>query len=308
MSLDLHVSLSRASGNTRGDEDKSMEATMRWFAITFAFLFPTALHENVPGFDKRILEDLLGEYYDIHECPMHPQDFGIPSRRPRTYRLLVAKQCCTNVLFPFNKVPEFSGPTACADYQIFLIASEEELLEELRWASSRPTSKAQTLVVTRPLDRGAFRCALTETEENNLKDYERLFPKNAKGVFSLNQMAAAGRGVLSSDWELQCIVKNAHMLWDNSAARWCTGREVLASQVFPAFGTDRLSVPLCNSYQVDRPHTRTRGAIIERAGNTMNVSIAGYVHIYRLLCIELVGDSAAASAGRMAKRQKLLNC
>ena len=120
-------------------------------------------------------------------------------------------------------------------------------------------------------------------------------------------MAAAGRGVLSSDWELQTIVKNAQMMWDNTAARWYTGRELLVSQGFPAFGNDKLSVPLCSSYQVDRAHMRSRAAIVERAGNTMNVNIAGYVHVYRLLCIELVGDSAAAGAGRMAKRQKLLN-
>ncbi len=277
-------------------EDESMEATMCWFAIILCFLFPVIFYENVMQLEKSFIEAVLGEWYDIYECPMYPENFGVPARRPRMFRLLVLKRACSHIMFPFSILPDAFKRTCEAGFRMYLFASDDELLEEVQWASSRPTTLAANVPVN--LEHDSFEKALTVSEAVNLKDYLRMYPGSGK-VFSLKQMAANDHAVISGDDALQTVTKNVGLLWDSRANRWYLPKELLASQGFPVPGSTRNGFPPCCSYQVDRSVSRSRLAMSERAGNSMNVNCCGYMHIYRLLCIELNGDSTVGVLGML---------
>ena len=288
-------------GKQLKDEDESMEATMCWFAILLLLLIPVCFHENVLQMERALIAAVVAAFYDIHECPMYPEDYGVPCRRPRMYRLLVLKEACTGILFPFNRVPEIFARKCAVDFRIFLFASEDELEEELKWASNRPRSLATDgLTLAEP---DSFRKALTAHEADSLANYLRTYPNSSK-VFSLKQTVASDHAVVSSD-ALQTVTKNVGLLWDSSVNRWFLSKELLASQGFPVPGSVGHGFPLCSSYQVARQSPRSRQATSERAGNSMNVNCCGYMHIYRLLAIDLVSHSIAAIAGSLSSPSSL---
>ncbi len=115
---------------------------MAWVAICLLLLFPVLLHENVVNFERRVLEELFGTWYEIDELRMDPVAFGSPSRRTRMYRILTHKASVVSALFPMSKLPEMFGRICHATYSIYLFASDDELLDEIKWARGRPGSNA----------------------------------------------------------------------------------------------------------------------------------------------------------------------
>ena len=64
-----------------------------WCRIMDAQRVPLAIHENVIGFDRAVLEELLSHEYDIVELRVSPSDVGFSFlRRPRLYYVLVRRR------------------------------------------------------------------------------------------------------------------------------------------------------------------------------------------------------------------------
>ena len=139
----------------------------------------------------------------------------------------------------------------------------------------------------------AFRNSLNPAEEENLKAYRAVYPQK---VFQLNQRILRGRAIVSSERELQTVIKNCGLLWDDAACRWFHPEELVASQGFPV----TWKTPVVTSYQMPRATPRSRACMLERAGNSMNVCCLGALHVYRMCSLELVTDSDIALAGRLA--------
>ena len=139
----------------------------------------------------------------------------------------------------------------------------------------------------------AFRNSLNPAEEENLQAYRAVYPQK---VFQLSQRILKGRAIVSSERELQTVIKNCGLLWDDAACRWLHPKELLASQGFPVTWES----PCVTSCQLPRTTPRTRAGMLERAGNSMNVCCLGALHVYRMCFLELVADSDIALAGRLA--------
>ena len=83
---------SRASRRRRGREDPVAALVLVWCAWLRRALPSIAVHENVVGFDQRVLEDTIGDLYYVEPVRMMPQDMGFPFlRRPRVYTFLFLK-------------------------------------------------------------------------------------------------------------------------------------------------------------------------------------------------------------------------
>ena len=64
-----------------------------WCRIMDAQRAPLAIHENVIGVDRAVLEELLSHEYDIVELRVSPSDVGFSFlRRPRLYYVLVRRR------------------------------------------------------------------------------------------------------------------------------------------------------------------------------------------------------------------------
>eukprot|EP00973_Karenia_brevis_P038790 5353059-Karenia_brevis.AAC.1 len=79
-------------GARSGDEHLSIVAFMSWLALRLALQEPVIVHENVEGFDLKLLEDGLGKEYNIQSCILDSVDFGWPVRRVRRYTILTHKR------------------------------------------------------------------------------------------------------------------------------------------------------------------------------------------------------------------------
>lgn len=108
-----------------------------------------------------------------------------------------------------------------------VIKNEAEV--ELRWAMRRPTSLAHSMC-EEPVDirdPKAFLNALTETETMYLQSYKAQHPNQC---YSLNQDPDSGHGSCSTDWSLQTVIHNCHLMFCDSMEqpRWMFGTEVLS--------------------------------------------------------------------------------
>ena len=81
------------AGRRQGREDPRSALTIAWLAWLRHARPRAAVHENVIGFDAKVLEELVGDMYFIRGIRMSPSDMGFPFMcRPRAYSLLIRRQ------------------------------------------------------------------------------------------------------------------------------------------------------------------------------------------------------------------------
>lgn len=90
-------------------------AILVWAPQRLLLLDPVVLVENVPQFKQSMLEDLLGEAYDIVSIPLCNTMFGMPGSRRRPYLLLTRRAShrlcksieCLPLCFGRERDPQF---------------------------------------------------------------------------------------------------------------------------------------------------------------------------------------------------------
>ena len=167
-------------------------------------------------------------------------------------------------------------------------AAKDEMLQELRWASQRPTSQARESDVDSldVLDAQAWLAALNVGEEDNRSSYALLHPNQ---VWALNQNPSNGFDNASNDLHLQTLIANMHMLWTEHPsvhpAHWLMGSEALVAQCFPLcpdlWNVPRNEFPILSSFDLPR-EGRTSRAMMSQAGNSMNVIVMTAIHLLGL--------------------------
>eukprot|EP00959_Pyramimonas_sp_CCMP1952_P470106 9496107-Pyramimonas_sp.AAC.1 len=176
---------------------------------------------------------------------------------------------------------------------VFMVAKQEELISELKWARSRRLSRSKALaklhVVAADVAAGslAFDSALAEWEANNLAEYRRLYGTGL--CYNLHQSAVAGRGMASTYNVLQTIIANNGVCWFDPLQRWMTPMELLVAQGFPVL--PELTRPLamrgrpCCSFAAAPAAARNRSEVIRQAGNSMNVHVCGVHWLWVLMAV-----------------------
>ena len=84
---------SRMVGGTHLRRQHPLAAVLiAWCRVIRALAVPIAIHENVVGFDRVVLEEFLGRDYEIQEVRVSPSDAGFSFiRRPRLYFVLARR-------------------------------------------------------------------------------------------------------------------------------------------------------------------------------------------------------------------------
>ena len=167
-----------------------------------------------------------------------------------------------------------------------LLPVPNELEQELKWAQSRPLSRAYGLSeLNFKEDDNAFLKALNFGEESFRLSYALTHPNQA---WQLNQNPESGFGAASTDHCFPTVVANAHMLFTEKIvpARWIMGSEALATQGFPIipflWNIHPEQFPKLCSFNKPRPD-RTSRHLLTQAGNSMNVYVMTLMMLHGLV-------------------------
>ena len=150
-----------------------------WITHRLLLQEDAVLHENVPEFEARLLEVLLGHIYIITSCVLKNSEIGQLVDRDRRYTWLLHKRIVNqNTPIPEPWAPTFTSPfhrtlqTTCAEF--WNLAGADEIESELRWSWNRKGSKAHDCVQT-PLE---FQDTLTEWEHQVFLRYLGILEPN----------------------------------------------------------------------------------------------------------------------------------
>jgi hypothetical protein len=235
------------------------------------------LHENTKGFSVDLLLAMLGHMYVVaYTVLVDCADLGVPNDRIRRLTWLYHK---SSVITPICSFPSFFDlcKRECeALWDVFLVATEEELRSEFQWASKRRTSCFK--LGDSETD---FTGALTSLEMKHLDGYQRLCPR---GVAMLQQNPWCHPQCNMDRPRLHTLFRRMTLVYSLVHKRWFTPMELLTVMMFPttvgpwgetcSFTHDRSAF--------DFP-PRSRGVVIEQAGNSMNVCVIGVALMWWLL-------------------------
>lgn len=181
------------------------------------------LQENVEGFQPSVLEELLGDIYNISTIVVCPTMYGWPVSRRRRYTLLTHKKKALNLPLELREfmclfqVQSNPLPTLAPSWDTFMVATLRELREELLWALRRPESQWTDIsgtegslhLLTDDGSHGIFWKCLTLSESSFLKSYAQQFPQMA---YSLNQDPSFS--ATRSTWSaMHTFIKSANIVW-----------------------------------------------------------------------------------------------
>ena len=191
---------------------------------------------------------------------------------------------------------------------------EDELQQELSWASSRPSSQAvsaaHALRWDEDKDQEPWKQALNLSEERFRVSYMTSSPDE---VVQLNQNPDNGFGATSRRGQLQTIIGNAHMLWTEviSPCRWMAGSEALATLGFPVvpylWGLRPEEFPHLCAFNVPRTGRTSRTMLIQ-AGNSMNVYVMAVILLHGLTQWQARETPGIMCSIRLARSSTLLGC
>ena len=193
------------------------------------FQEPYILQENVPQFDTSILQEVLGHLYFIDCAMCDPSAFGWPIARPRKYTILRHRVKAYLMKQPFSvfvKMMQSHMPSiepsdpSLPKWDIFFVAGKNELMEELSWASQRPTSEWHQYHDSSTFDpssvdvydmtpSGPYWQALCSSEREHAEAYAQQYLGMA---WSLNQnpKVTATRSTHSC---FHTLIKNSGIIW-----------------------------------------------------------------------------------------------
>ena len=285
---DLHIAgtpckdFSSQNNNHPGAEfGPGMKYLFVWMGLKL-LLIPLIITENVPSFPIRIFETFL-PMYAVYSTVLSNTDFGHCVERRRRYTVLCLKTTLT-LTRSLSDIVSVLGRVRSSTHtwSEYVVASNDELRQELTWASTRKGSHRITpLALT---DHDCFVHALLPWELENLRTAQR---HKRGAVYTLSQNADH-RKCWSSDDVLHTVIANNHMLFSDVHQRWLTARETLSLQGFPVYREHFEYIgahdfPLCcfnrSRISIGLPG-RKRSSLVRQAGDSMHVSVVGAVIVW----------------------------
>ena len=238
------------------------------------------MHENVLQFPASMLQKQLGKYYVIVSEVVTPLTNGRPVERKRRLtwlihkRTIVARQSVPGYM-DWNSVfyDIFRRRCECTYAIYYDLASDDDLLEEKRWAA--PRKEVQLVRGDADVSTGTlFFETLTPQELAWVRGYQNLLPGG--GVVSLTQNPFKRPSHNNGQYHLMTQIKNSYPMLSLDAKRWLTWKEHLAAHDYPVFGGPRGET---TNFLTDRESrglpARNPLRIFEQAGNGMSLVCIG---------------------------------
>ena len=242
------------------------------------------IHENVVGFDSKILTNCWGDLYTMVSFHVSPQQMGFNVRRPRLYCILYLSNKL-RVLRPlqdvFQKVCDFvqarSRQRRSCEKPFFVVAGEADLLAEenrVRLLRSLPPLGAPS---------SDWTYLLTPTQKQRNQDYQDHWLRlkqveHSAIVVNLTQNPHRRPQLTARDGALPTCCRNCGLLWMPSLHRWLLPMELGAAHGLPV--TEALAAdagvdvdPARHSYRPDQ------------IGNAMHLANVGCVTAAVLGCL-----------------------
>ena len=264
-------------GKRKGRQEPRTALTIAWLVWLRHARPRAAIHENVVGFDVKVLEELVGDMYFIRTIRMTPSDMGFPFMlRSRYHSLLIRRQGRRGTP-PESMQALYDAVVRDMTYQApqdamawAFCAPREELLAVEKAARSKRGFP--------PLHDGPtsdWTYLLTDTQKLRLDAYEAEAADTAgMALFDLGQNVGwSGRKA-----KIPTFRTNTALLWSRELRRWMTKKERLACMGFPVYDT----LALAARVPVD---SITATAPLSSVGNAMHVANVGCAIALSCLCI-----------------------
>lgn len=281
---------SRASGQKRlGRSHPLVGLLVAWCAALRRRPVLVALHENVVGFDGKVLSELLGDMYEIAQLNVSPAQigFGFMERR-RQYHIL-ALRSGARIVGDIQALYEAVSaralqPTSAADAgrDLWRADSRELLAEEnavRRLRGWPPISESRG-------PSGDWTYLLTQQQQEFLRKYQlsaaRAQPQEGPGVAFICDLGQnPKRGHVQSSFRLPTLKRSSNRIWSSVHRRWLLHRERAAAMGYAVYGdlSSAAAVPL-DEAMLEAPAFTT--------GNAMHVANLGCVLVCALLAVETV--------------------
>ena len=253
-----------------------------WVAMRLLIQEAIIIHENVPKFDVRILQYLLGDMYMIMSVILNLVLFGFPVRRKRRVTVLIHKSKLRQptVIWDDIFVRPFIRDIGAIVWRMFLLAEEGDLETEFNWASRR-----KLLVKTIPefancADVAGHRFVevLVAGELKFLREYRRRSPR-CSYMLGQNPRVLSAK---STETTAMCQIRNQGTIFSDLDDRWFAARELLAMQGFPVFQTTKLHHE--ETAFDGPPMVHECSSMIEQAGNSMPIPLIAVPLLWALMC------------------------
>ena len=261
-------------GKMQGDATQAVRMAA-WAALRLLLQEKFIIVENA---DSGFLATIFKDKYVVESTVIDASDRGLPQGRVRHWSVMIHRSLVLDKTFSLENVVQLSGDCAQCTWQVFLVASNDEKLHELKWAARRATSRwPMELDVALDVD-GAFVQALTDSEFEALDMTGPL-------AFFLNPNPQ-NHFQDSSDVSLCTLIKDSGPLMSVPHRRWFTASELLNAQGFPTdevmhIVDDGIMKPgrLYCSFNRARMARQTQD-VKEQAGDTMPLPVCGLMFSY----------------------------
>ena len=214
-------------------------AFMVWILMRRRLQEPAVLHENVPDFEAQLLQDLLGDLYVVSSCVVSAAKRGQLAERERRFTWLLHKKFflprVQQPLVPWDLafVSHFTRSLETTWRVVFELATEEEIKEEVLWASRRKECVSEASEGLLDAAVADFSLVLSGYEAQNLRRYEQNF--GGQGVCNLLQNPLTRPVTNSTKPYLQTLIRNCFPMYSHEFKRWLTGRESLATNCYVSY-------------------------------------------------------------------------
>lgn len=276
---------SRANRARKGKHDARISVLLAWCCIVRTGRISVAILENTIGFDTSVLQDCLGDAYDMATLRVDPRHAGFAvTNRPRIYVVLVRKgrvRITHDMQQLYAEVSNIVSFNSIHNIFDVMLSSEAELV-----AVENATRKRLRLdKVTRRSPSWAY--LLTRKQRGYLDIYTKQW-KRRRGIdarsdlqcyFDLGQNPRYERG--SRD-RMPVFRTGCYRLWVPAQGRWLLPREVGACMGWPSF----VGLP-CPLLGHELPEELFRNGFL---GNGMHLGNVGMVVATALSCLELEPD------------------
>lgn len=207
-------------GEQAKEEGPTVPHTMCWCCMRAMLQEAYIIHENVEAFDPKLLKDCLGMWYEVDSTVI---DCGVllawPCSRLRRYTILRHKTKSLPFRSPISIFTKLFArkPIITCDHEpawsCFFAATPKELLDEMQWAASRPSSNFDKEHHKLDIyDPNMFFVCLNNMETNFLQQYNEKFHEWPGIAFSLNQDPSFGP-THSSTSHLHTLIRNMGIIW-----------------------------------------------------------------------------------------------
>lgn len=199
--------------------DVTMIPTLCWLAQRRLCQEPEVLQENVRGCPPELFYKHLSDIYHMEVFSVDSVAFGWACGRERQFmkfrhrgKIMSSVSPCSRFMRRFYRACQYSWREHFWVRKGSNAVFPDELRCELEWAYQRPTGgKSGETVNDDDVGKiSSFEDSLTETEKSYLFTYRAQYPNQC---YQLNQDPDSDMGSCSSEWCLQTIINNCHLLW-----------------------------------------------------------------------------------------------